>query len=225
MRVVGVDGCRGGWIAIALADGHPARGYFLEQLDGLLEAIPDARAVAVDIPIGLPSAGRRRADVAARQVLGVRRNSVFFAPVRQAITAATYAEANAVSRDLTGHGLSRQTFALYPKIIEAERWSRAAPVPVWEVHPEVSFRMMMQHPATSPKATWSGLRERLRALERVGIVLDDVGPAGQRAAADDVVDAAAAAWSAARLQRGEGISIPDPPETAPDSDTPMAIWA
>jgi predicted RNase H-like nuclease len=85
--------------------------------------------------------------------------------------------------------------------------------------------MLMEHPAASRKSTWAGLRERLRALESAGISLDDIGPAGRHAAADDVVDAAVAAWSAARLWRGAGISIPDPPETAADSDRPMAIWA
>lgn len=225
MSVVGVDGCRAGWIAIALGDAGQADGYFVERLDELLDVIRDVQAVAIDIPIGLPSGGRRRADIEARRLLGPRRSSVFDAPVRAAVTAATHAEASAISRELTGQGLSRQSFALAPKILEAERWSAAAPISVWEVHPEVSFAIMIGHPAESPKSTWSGLRERQRALERAGIRLADIGPAGRKAGADDVLDAAAAAWSAARLRRGDGISLPDPPETAPGSATPMAIWA
>lgn len=222
---MGVDGCKAGWIAIALDERNRARGCFVKCLDDLLDAIGDAQAVAIDIPIGLPTAGRRRADVEARELLGPRRNSVFHAPVRGAVTAATHAEASSISKDLTGQGLSRQSFALAPKILEAERWSSLSPVPVWEVHPEVSFTVMMGRPADSPKSTWSGLRERQRALERAGIRLADIGPAGRRAGADDVLDAAAAAWSAARLHRGAGVSLPDPPETAPGSTNPMAIWA
>lgn len=225
MSVVGIDGCKGGWVAIALDEDNRVHAYFVERLERLLEAVPTAQAVAIDIPIGLPSAGRRRADIEARQLLGVRRSSVFFAPVRNAIAAPTHAVASAISKQITGHGLSRQSFALAPKILEAERWSMSAPVPVWEVHPEVSFTIMVGRPAAWPKSTWSGLRERQRALAHAGIVLDDIGAAGHKAGADDVLDAAAAAWSAARLHRGEGISIPDPPESAPDAANPMAIWA
>jgi predicted RNase H-like nuclease len=225
MSVVGVDGCKGGWIAIALDDNTHARGYLIERLPRLLDVIPDAVAVGIDIPIGLPSAGWRRADAEARQLLGARRSSVFPAPPRQAITAPTHAEATAISKKVTGRGLSRQSFALAPKILETERWVASTPIPVWEVHPEVSFTIMMGRPAASPKSTWAGLQERQRALAHAGIDLDNIGPAGERAGADDVLDAAAAAWSAARLYRGGGISLPDPPETIPDSATPVAIWA
>jgi predicted RNase H-like nuclease len=180
MSIVGVDGCKRGWIAIALVDNEPVRGYFIAALDELLDAIPDAQAVAIDIPVGLPSTGQRQADIEARERLGPRRNSVFPTPIRDAITARTHAEATAIFKRMTGRGISRQAFALAPKIQEAERWSRAAPVPVWEVHPEVSFAVMMDRPAQWPKSTWSGLRERQFALAQGGISLGDIGPCRPR---------------------------------------------
>jgi predicted RNase H-like nuclease len=225
MSVVGIDGCKRGWIAIALDDDSTTRGVFVERLDDLGAALDDVHAVAIDIPIGLPSTGRRQADDAARQLLGPRRNSVFYAPVRDAITAATHGDASAISKRITGHGISRQSFALAPKILEAEQWAASTTVPVWEVHPEVSFAVMLGHPAEHPKLTWSGLHERLEALRDAGIGIGDIGAAGAMAGADDVLDAAVAAWSAARLYRGDGISLPDPPETAPDAPRPVAIWA
>lgn len=225
MTVAGVDGCRRGWIAITLDAGGGARGFFVAQLDELVDAIPDLAAVAIDIPIGLPTAGRRRADDMARDRLGPRRNSVFYAPVRQAVTATTHAEANAICRRVTGQGISRQSFALAPKILEAERWVTSAGMPVWEVHPEVSFSLMLGRPARHPKRSWAGLHERMNALRDAGVDVGDVGSAGAQAGADDVLDAAAAAWSAVRLRRGEGISMPDPPEEVPGSMQPMAIWA
>jgi len=225
MSVVGVDGCKRGWIAIVLDDAGRTRGQFVGHLDDLGDAIEGVDAVAIDIPIGLPSTGRRQADDAARDLLGPRRNSVFYAPVREAITAATHAEASAISKRITGHGISQQSLALAPKILEAERWAVSTTAPVWEVHPEVSFAVMLGHPADHPKSTWSGLRERLDALRDAGIIVDDIGSAGAMAGADDVLDAAVAAWSAARLRRGDGISLPDPPETAPGTSRPIAIWA
>jgi predicted RNase H-like nuclease len=197
----------------------------VESLDELSRATPGADAYGIDIPIGLPQEGQRRADVEAREFLGPRRNSVFFTPVREALMAATHREASAISKELTGLGVSQQAFALAPRILEAERWSELIPRPVWEVHPEVSFALMLGHPAAAPKTTWAGMRERLRALEVQGVSLAAVDEAGRHARVDDVLDAAAAAWSAARLLRGEGICLPDPPEVEPKSGRPMAIWA
>lgn len=229
MRVVGVDACKGGWIAVVLQDHRLLRAVFAENLDGLVDEVADAEGFAIDIPIGLPagheqSHGRRRADVEARQFLQARRSSVFFTPVRDALTAPTHAEATKISMRLTGKGVSQQAFALAPKILQAERWARRSSVPTWEVHPEVSFALMLGGPARSAKTTWAGMQERVAALEREGIRLDSLGDAGERARVDDVLDAAAAAWSALRLVHGDGISLPDPPEVDPESGRAVAIW-
>jgi predicted RNase H-like nuclease len=77
---------------------------------------------------------------------------------------------------------------------------------------------------SASKKTWNGLQQRRRLLERAGIRLpDEVGEAGRRAGPDDLLDAAAAAWSAIRIGSGQGRSLPDPPETGLE-DRPMAIW-
>jgi predicted RNase H-like nuclease len=44
-----------------------------------------------------------------------------------------------------------------------------------------------------------------------------------RVGALDLIDAAAAAWSAWRIARDEARSLPEPPETAADG-RPVAIW-
>ncbi len=225
MTVVGIDGCRGGWIAIVLRSSNASDAFFVETLDRITEEVPDAEAFGIDIPIGLPTSRPRRADTVARSFLGPRRASLFPTPIREALVAPTHAEATRRSKLLTGRGVSQQAYALGPKILEAERWSREVSRPVWEVHPEVSFAVMLDHPARAPKKTAAGTFERLRALDREGIHLEELGAAGQRAAIDDVLDAAAAAWSTNRLLHGEGISLPDPPELDPETGRPIAIWA
>lgn len=225
MSVVGIDACRGGWIAVVLRPSSAPAGVYAGTLDQIVDEVADAEAFGIDIPIGLPTGGRRRADTEARSFLGPRRASVFFTPVRDALVAPTHAEATRRSRMLTGQGVSRQAYALGPKILEAERWSSPTSRRVWEVHPEVSFAVMLGHPARSAKMTWAGALERLRALEREGIRLDELGDAGEHAGVDDVLDAAAAAWSAKRLLQGEGMSLPDPPEVDPATGHPIAIWA
>lgn len=220
--VVGVDGCRSGWIAVVLdGDGAFAGAHHLPRIDAVAQAVPGARVIAIDIPVGLPRAGRRPADTAARRFLGPRRSSVFFTPVRAAVEAATHAEATAASLRETGAGLSRQAYALARKILEVERWLPTAPCPVYEVHPEVSFAVMLGAPARASKKTWAGLVERRRALVAAGIDLDGAdGPAATAAAVDDMIDAAAAAWTARRLAAGTARSFPAGPGPA----TP-AIWA
>lgn len=224
MRVVGVDACPGGWVGVVLGDAGVEAAVQAETLEALAEQVPDAEGFGVDVPIGLPADGVRPADMAARRFLGPRRSSVFATPVRAALQADTHAEASAVSRRLAGQGISRQAYALARSILDADRWVAGAATPVWEVHPEVSFTVLLGHPAGAPKKTWVGLRERLGALEAAGVVLGPLPGAG-RAGPDDVVDAAAAAWSATRLVRGAGISFPDPPEVDPTTGRAVAIWA
>jgi len=80
---------------------------------------------------------RRRADDEARRLLRARPSAVFPAPVREALTAPTCAEANALSRELTGgRGLSRQSYALAPKILEVDPIA-LADERIFEVHPEL----------------------------------------------------------------------------------------
>jgi predicted RNase H-like nuclease len=59
----------------------------------------------------------------------------------------------------------------------------------------------------------------------LAIVLDDGRVADSlvaQAAADDVLDAAIAAWSAARKARGE--AVPLPPDLPVQDGRPVAIW-
>ena len=225
MAVVGVDACKGGWIAVALRDGRGAQACYLPGIEALADAIPDAEAVAIDIPIGLPLTGWRAADIEAKAILGPRRNSVFFTPVRAALEAPDHATASKLSLELTGEGMSQQSFALRRRIFEVERWLPDAPCPVWEVHPEVSFTFLMGASASASKRSWSGMIERRNALLDAGIDLEGVsGAAGVQAAVDDMLDAGAAAWTAKRLLEGTAHSIPNPPEFD-TSGRAIAIWA
>lgn len=223
---VGIDACPKGWAAVVLRDAEPTPAvHFLPTIDAVAVALPHAGVIAIDIPIGLPTSGVRVADIAARAIVGARRNSVFMTPVRAALEAPTYREAVAISIELTGSGISQQAYALRTKILEVDRWLPDAPCPVFEVHPEVSFTVMRGAPATASKKTWHGMTERLAALRSEGIDLDDVDPrVGALVGADDLIDAAAAAWSARRLATGQARSLPDPPEQNPVTGW-MAIWA
>ena len=225
MLVVGVDASKTGWIAVVLGDGKDPGAHHLPTIDALADLVATADAIAIDIPIGLPTGGARQADVLARQFIGARRSSVFLTPVREAIEAHTHALATRASVARTRTGISQQAYALGAKILEVERWLPSSRCPVYEVHPEVSFTVLLGTPAQASKKTWAGMVERRRALEGAGISLDHVdGVAAVRASPDDMLDAAVAAWSAARIARGAGRSFPDPP-VLDASGRRVAIWA
>lgn len=218
--MLGVDGCRVGWVAIELASGRFAGARLATTLGDLLSG---ADIVGVDMPLGLVEQGERIADRAAAAWLGPRRSSVFRVPPRAVWEEPDFATALARCRELTGAGFSRQAWNLQEKLREANACHRADPGRLHEVHPEVSFRAMAGAPLPHPKKTWAGQAARRRLLAEHGIILpEDLGPAG-RAAPDDVLDAAAVAWSAHRIATGRARSLPDPPQ--PDGPAGMiAIW-
>jgi predicted RNase H-like nuclease len=224
MDVLGIDGCAGGWVGVVLGERGAVGAVAGGSLASLLDQAPGIAVVGVDIPIGLLDEGLRDADLTAREYLGSRRSTVFMTPPRAALEAPTYAEANLRCRAITGMGLSRQSWALAPRILEADRLRGTVDVPIREVHPEVSFVAMAGAPLRASTRTWAGLGERRGLLAAAGIVVpDDLGPAGHFAGTDDVLDAAAAAWTARRIVDGTAKPLPDPPVQAA-GDHPIAIW-
>ncbi len=218
--VLGVDGAAKGWVFVALEDGHFSTAELHPRFADGLAAHPEAEVVAVDIPIGLPDMGTRRADVEAKALLRGKASSVFLTPPRAVLSAADYAEANKLCRQLSGRGLSKQSHALFPKIREVDALDDRR---LREVHHEVSFARFAGAPVVESKRSWTGVVRRRALLAGTGIELpDDLGDVGRFAAADDVLDAAVAAWSATRIAAGLAESLPDPPEVL--GGRAAAIW-
>ncbi len=208
MRVAGVDGTKGGWAAIVLEDGAFRRAELLSPVATDFGTVDDAEVIAVDVPIGF---GPRRADAAARSFLSGAASTVFTTPPR-ALLEAPYRP---------GLPLSAQSHALGPRIVHLTGLARAD-ARFREVHPEVSFRAMNGgRPLRYRKKSAGGALERLELLRDSGIELGVLGDAG-RAPLDDVLDAAAAAWSAHRIAAGRGRALPDPPELL--DGYPAAVW-
>jgi predicted RNase H-like nuclease len=227
LRVLGIDACKRGWVGIALSERALTPYYAADIGDLVAKAENDGsvEVVAIDIPIGLPDTGRRQADVLARQAAGPRWASVFITPVRAALEAGDYLAAAEANRRLANEGVSRQAFALKPKLMQVDQWVRRTPHRVVEIHPEVSFAMLAGGPLQVRKSSWSGAHRRTELLADAGIVLPgELGEAGLMAGVDDVLDAAVAAWSARRVARGRARVLPDPPERFSDG-LACAIWS
>jgi predicted RNase H-like nuclease len=218
VEVLGIDVWRGRWIAAALGDRLEFSVW--SSLSECLTAHRGAAAAAVDIPIGLPDVGRRRADVLARSALGARRSSLFPCPPRSVLEVPGYREALALARARFGFGISRQSHALRERVLEAEGVYDSR---MYEGHPELSFARIAGHPLDRSKKSWDGQMERRRLLAGVGIeVPERLGGAAGAAPADDVLDAAVLAWTARRIAGGEAEPLPDPPEEL--GGRQAAIW-
>ena len=210
---VGVDGCRCGWFSVGLDRSNWETKVFCTFSD-LLAHYRDAKLILVDIPIGLPEGkGGRDCDREAREKLGrPRASSVFPTPTRQTVQQASrapndYEAAGRTERRVSGKGISRQAFAIAPKIAEvdevmAARGTGAEPQ-VREVHPELCFRALnYMKPMEWSKKQEQGKEERLRVLLRVEprarVIYDEACSRFPRnvVAKDDILDALAAAVAA-----------------------------
>jgi predicted RNase H-like nuclease len=237
----GVDACAGGWVAVTLrppAAGEPsvsptaavgltATVAVAPTLDGL----PLSGVVGIDMPLGLLEDGWRVADVLARRALGRRGVTVFAIPPRPVWRQPTYAEANRVQcrgdrvcRELTGKGLSAQTWGLRGKLLEADAYRRTSPARprparLYEVHPELAFTALAGAPLAASKHTEAGLVIRRELLAQAGLTLPPKVP---RVPENDLLDAAAVAWSARRIAAAKAVTLTDPVQHA-DDGTEIAI--
>jgi hypothetical protein len=150
MAVLGVDACRGGWVAVGLA-GSGVSAHTAASIGEVMEVAGPAEVVAIDIPIGLPATGRRRADCIARSLLGPRRSSVFFAPPRDVLVAPGHREAADRCEKLCGYRVSQQAYRLGPKILEVASWLADYPGPVIEVLPRFRSQSWPAHRWVTPR--------------------------------------------------------------------------
>jgi predicted RNase H-like nuclease len=213
MRVAGVDACRNGWVAVALAAaaGPEVAVRTDASLAALLAPWLDQGGIiaGIDMPLGLLEKGWREADRAARGLLGPRRSSVFAIPPRAVWAEASYPLANERCRELTGQGLSIQAWGLRARLLEANQYRERCGHPLHEVHPELAFAAMAGQPLAHSKHTPAGRDLRRRLLSRAGIEIPAVIPAALTA---DVLDAAAVAWSARRVAAGRAVTVPAQPQ-------------
>ncbi len=227
-RVAGVDGARGGWVAIvADLDGRPRELRFVEKLKDLLKG-DEFALVAIDMPMGFADKaekGGRMCERAARAALPGKTSSVFSAPSRKALGATDYRDACA--RNGNGIGLSKQSFNLFPKMRELDAVLRKRPpCRIVEAHPELGFARLAGSPVLEKKKTPEGRKRRLALLAKHGMadIADwlDLLPRSV-VAPDDVIDAAVVCLAALRVVAGKGECFPA--KAGKDRfGIPMAIW-
>jgi len=198
----------------------------------LLASSRTSQVIAVDIPIGLGESESRPTDVAARRFLGARASSVFPAPCRASLNGTSYEAACALSFAASGKKLSKQTYAILPKIREVDVALRAdaeAQNRVVEVHPEVCFAVLNGgQPMANAKKRAAGKHERLALLPSAfqsAFAAARPRWLHKQVATDDILDALVALWTASRVHSGLSRSFPPPPVTRDSAGLPMRILA
>lgn len=207
--VVGIDGCRGGWVVVTAGPGPKLAAEVATDLAPLIEAVRHGRiaAAAIDMPIGLLEDRPRQADIEARALLGRRRSTVFPAPVRAVLAASSYREACEVSRAASGKALSKQTYNLVERIRILDELLRPDDGHrIVEAHPELAFARLAGEPLSS-KHEPEGRARRAALLDRA------LGPPfvelrrTSTAPRIDLLDAAVLVMTARRVAVGDAVRL------------------
>ena len=230
---LGIDGCRAGWIAIAISE-SAFKATLIDSRQQLLGVLERAALTFIDIPIGLPECeASRRCDRLLRIALGPRyRSSVFNPPIRAAVYALSYSEACELNVAATGKKISKQAWNIVPKIRQLDELSierQDLRTKVLESHPEFLFvNFNGVRPLAHKKKTVEGRLERLKILERFQPGVTDLyletrsQYLKKEMADDDIVDALGLAIGA-RMAIGEEVSSLPQPADRDAEGIPMGI--
>ena len=216
---IGVDGCRGGWIA-AMLDHGDMRLRKYDDLPSLIEEYPAFDAFLIDMAIGLRNSTKEiRPDDEAKKELGPRASTVFPIPSRDAVYAVGEENQKLANIRTLGKSLAKQSIAIIPKIREIDTFLNEHPEyknKILESHPEVDFARLNGAVLMSRKKEEPGPSQRIDVLSEF---LDKKGLLGIYDKAkelhcnqDDLIDAICLAVTGALYAHGEYETIPAEPE-------------
>lgn len=200
-HIVGIDGCKVGWIAIDVVDNQWNFGLF-PDIESLFAAYRKANLFLIDMPIGLIDDGPvgRACDTLARRLLSPYRHASIFTPPCRAALYAAPSEASAINFQHTGKKLSQQSINIIPKIRELDTFLLRQPPAIQsrfiEAHPELIFCGLNHNEALQEsKKTKEGISKRLDLATQHFPIVDKVystilqDTLRKTVLADDVVDA------------------------------------
>lgn len=177
MKTAGIDGCKLGWILITFTEGEE-KYQIIENNDELATAFEYYDRIFIDMPIGLEDEEYTRdCDRLLRKELGGEySSSVFSPPIRPALDAPSYAEANMTSFEWTEKKLSLQAWNITPKIKLIDKLLRENEEyrsKVFESHPELLFQKLNGGMIFQKKNLKKGIRHRLELLRAEEPIADD----------------------------------------------------
>jgi predicted RNase H-like nuclease len=221
LKTAGIDGCKAGWILTTFDENPEYR--IIESDEVFISALQEFDRVFIDMPIGLEDENyTRECDRELRKVLGAEyAPSVFSPPIRPALHAPSYVEANMQSYEYTEKKLTVQAWNITPKIrlldqvLSDHQQLRES---VFESHPELIFMNLNGGMIYQKKNTKKGLRHRLGLIVDHEEVADDFFRdikeefRRNQVDEDDIVDSMALALAAKRsVEKGIKTIPKNPP--------------
>lgn len=220
MKTAGIDGCKAGWILITFDDNPEYR--VIEDQETFKNALMEFDRIFIDMPIGLEDENyTRECDQKLRNKLGAEyASSVFSPPIRPALHAPSYVEANMQSFEYTEKKLTVQAWNITPKIrlldqILSEHEDLRETV--LESHPELLFMNLNGGMIYQKKNTKKGLRHRLSLVSKHEEIADDFFRdikeefRRNQVEEDDIVDSMALALAAKQSVEKGVKTIPENP--------------
>ncbi|MBR2801031.1 MAG: SDR family oxidoreductase [Erysipelotrichaceae bacterium] len=218
-RYIGVDGCRGGWIAAVLDQGklHPQRFASLEEL---IDHYPEFDAFLIDMAVGLvDDQTKHRPEAAARKELKGRSSALFPIPCRQAVYVQGEAAQKETNKAVLGKSLPKQTLNILPKIREVDLFLEEHPryrERILESHPELDFQRLKGGSLLYKKKDPEGLQERVKILQEylpdLSLSFSEQKAKELHCQTDDLLDALCLSVTAALYAEGYCETIPEVPE-------------
>lgn len=195
---VGIDGCKGKWVAVALTESSFEVDKF-DTIDEICERYSNADSIIIDMPIGLVDNNKEvRPERTARKYLKGKSSSIFNVPCREAVYSDSYEEACNKNKTALGISLSKQSYNVCSKIREVDeflnnnsKWKNR----LLEGHPEVCFAKLNDgKPVLENKTKIEGQKKRIEILSKYykntdKVVSNFLNDVKSRKKIDDVLDA------------------------------------
>ncbi|MFA5668285.1 MAG: DUF429 domain-containing protein [Balneolaceae bacterium] len=177
MKTSGIVGCKIGWLLISF-DEDGALYKTLQTADELSAAFTEYDRIFIDMPIGLEDENLdRECDLLMRKSVGADYAAkVLTPPIRPALDAPSYVEANMISFDYTEVQLSLETWNIVPKIQMVDGLLQSNPdfrEKVLESHPEFLLQKLNGGVIFQKSNLKRGVRHRLELVRDQEAIADD----------------------------------------------------
>ena len=218
--VIGIDGCRAGWITTQVLDNQLISFHIIKNLNDDYLKQSNLSHIGIDIPLQLSHTGKRLAEIEARVLLKKRACTIFSPPTLNALRAKNYIDACEVNFKECGKRISKQSWNLFPKIKEAHKFlenNSISKLEVFEVHPELSFMAMNDmNLIDASKKTETGKEIRIKLIQKFFPNFSFESVRNQykknQVLDDDILDSIAVLWSNQKIIDNNASILPKDPE-------------
>ena len=218
--VIGIDGCRAGWIITQILDNQFLSFQIIENLNNDYLKKSNLSHIGIDIPLHLSNKGARLAEIEARRLLKKRACTIFSPPTLKALSEKNYIDACDVNFQECGRRISKQSWNLFPKIKEAQKFvenNLISKLEVFEIHPELSFMAMNDmNLIEASKKTDIGKEIRISLIKKFFPTFSFQSIRNKykknQVLDDDILDSISVLWSTQRIVDNIAQFVPKDPE-------------